>query len=510
MNPIRFMSIVGALGLLLGFAPASQAEKFHKIKHIVIIYQENRSFDHLYGHFPGANGLDQADPAHTVQRDLSGNPYPNLANINGGAPADTLLPATVPNAPWNFGAYAPINVITESPKHKFFQNQRQIDGGMMDEFATYNAADPALVMGYYDYTTLPEGSLAQEFTLCDNFFQAAFGGSSLNALFLIGCQDPGSFPAFAGVSQVSVLGPTPSSLKDNVVSPAPGFFMVNNDDPTNPPHGSPSGLYIPVLTYATIGDRLSAKNVSWKWYTENWNIGLANNNDPNAPSWGDLAYDYFANYAPGTQARTDHLQDYQNYLSDIQNHTLPSVSWIKFIGAHNEHPGDGPLSDGQNMAMSAVNALRNSDYWKDSLVIITYDEYGGFWDHVPPPALGDGHTLPDQADQFGPGPRIPAILAGPFARPHHVSHVQFDTTSINRMIESRWHLDPLSTRDAAANNLALALDMEPGEDFDHETDDQGDNGNSDNSSVMTQPVATATPSTGGPAHSGFFPNKGKH
>ena len=410
----------------------------------------------------------------------------------------------MPNAPWNFGSYAPPNIITESPTHEFFQNQRQIDGGQMDEFATYNPSDPALVMGYYDYTSLPEGSLAQEYTLCDNFFQAAFGGSSLNALFLVGAQDPGSFPQFAGVTQVSILGATPSALKDRVVSPDPGFFMVNNDDPTNPPHGTPSGLYIPVLTYDTIGDRLSSKNVSWKWYSENWNIGLANNNDPNAPSWGDLAFDYFANYAPGTAARTEHLQDYQNYLSDITGHTLPSVSFIKFIPAHNEHPGDGALSDGQNMVVAAVNALRNSDYWKDSLVIITYDEYGGFWDHVPPPALGDGHTATGQADEFGPGPRIPAILAGPFARPHHVSHVQFDTTSIDRMIEARWHLQPLSTRDAAANNLAEALDVDP--DFDNDSDAAGQSASSPSNGMennLAQPAPTPSGMGGG------FPMKKK-
>src|ERR1035441_36435 len=151
---------VAAVSLMAPTGPA-QARKLHEIKHIVVIYQENRSFDHLYGHFPGANGLNNADPAHTVQRDLNGTPYASLANIAGTAPADALLPATVPNGPWNFGSFAPPNIAAEGPTHKFFQNQRQIDGGLMDEFATYNPSHPALVMGYYDYTSLPEGSLAR-------------------------------------------------------------------------------------------------------------------------------------------------------------------------------------------------------------------------------------------------------------------------------------------------------------------------------------------------------------
>ncbi len=464
-----------ALGLLMSaaLAPMAHAGKFHKIKHIVIIYQENRSFDNLYGTFPGANGIDQASAESKTQLDLNGNPYASLANVPGGFPSDALLPATVPNGPWDLGHYAPPRIATRDISHNHYAMIKQANGGKMNEYSTWSD-DPALIMGHYDYQTLPEAQLAQEYTLCDNFFQGAYGASCLNHLYLIGGKDPGSFPVFATVGQVSVLTNNPSTLQDLIVSPAPDYFLVNSEDPTNPPHGVPpaSGIYVPVLTYDTIGDRLSEKNVSWKWYAENWDVVNA---DPTGAIAGNFdndhqPFDYFANYAPGTAARADHLQDVTNFFSDVQNHTLPSVVWIKPYATHDEHPADGVLLDGQNYAMSLVNALWNSSYWQDTLIIITYDESGGWWDHVAPPLAGDGHTLPGQSDQFGPGPRIPAILAGPFAKQGYVSHIQFDTTSILRLIESRWHLQPLAIRDAAANNLALALDMD-GEDFDHESDD---------------------------------------
>ena len=501
--------VLGLAALVPFFQAApSFAGKFQQIKHIVIIYQENRSFDNLYGTFPGANGVDQASAVSKTQLDLNGNPYPSLANVPNGFASDSLFPATVPNGPWDIGLYAPPSMATRDISHNHYHMIKQANGGLMNEYSTWSN-DPALPMGHYEYQTLPESALAQEFTLCDNYFQGAFGASCLNHLYMIGARDPGSFPQFAAVNQVSVVTNDPSTLKDLIVSPAPGFFLVNSEDPTNPPHGVPpgSGIYVPVLTYDTIGDRLNGKNISWKWYAENWD---ATNADPNGAIAGNFdndhqPFDYFANYAPGTAARAAHLQDVNNYFSDIQNHTLPSVVWIKPYANHNEHPADGILTDGQNYAMSLVSALRNSDYWKDSLVIITYDESGGWWDHVAPPRQGDGHTLPGQSDEFGPGPRVPAILAGPFAKQHHVSHIQFDTTSILRLIESRWNLAPLATRDAAANNLALALDMD-GEDFDHEGDDD-DHG----SAALSAPLVQPTPTPGAqPPHPGFFPNKGKH
>jgi acid phosphatase len=107
---------------------------------------------------------------------------------------------------------------------------------------------------------------------------------------------------------------------------------------------------------------------------------------------------------------------------------------------------------GQQHVASLVSAVQNSPYWADSVIIITYDENGGFWDHVAPPVV----------DKWGPGTRVPAIIVSPFAKKYFVDHTQCDTTAILKLIETRWGLAPLGTRDAAANDLTNALEFGPG------------------------------------------------
>jgi phospholipase C len=453
--------------LLLSVVPALlSAAKLKDIKHIIVIYEENRSFDHLFGEFPGANGLAQADATSRVQVDLSGTALPNLPYVPGGVASDSLFPPAVANAPWNIATYAAPGIVTRDVEHKFYQSQKQIDGGRMDRFGLWTDC-PALAMGHYPTASIPLFSLASEFTLCDNFFQAAFGGSCVNHLFLIAARSTDPAPVFSTVNQVSVVTDDPATLMDKVVAPG-SLILVNNCDPFNPPHeAQPSlGAYVPVQSFATIGDRLSDRHVSWKWYAENWNTVIADPTGSVAQGFDNdhQPFDYFANYQPGTPGRAAHLRDVTEYFSDIQNHRLPAVSWIKPYGNHDDHPGDGNINDSENYVLSLVQALRNSPYWEDSLVVVTYDEYGGWWDHVSPPRIGDGVTPQGRADAFGPGPRIPAILAGRFARRAYVSHVQFDTTSLLKLMESRWRLAPLASRDAAANNLSKALDLDDGED----------------------------------------------
>src|SRR5204863_3377275 len=128
---------------------------------------------------------------------------------------------------------------------------------------------------------------------------------------------------------------------------------------------------------------------------------------------------------------------------------LPAVSFIKPLGSDNEHPGYANDLQGQQHVADLVNAVKNSPYWADSAIIITYDENGGFWDHVAPPS----------GDRWGPGTRVPAIIVSPYAKKGFVDHTQYDTTSILKLIESRWGLSPLTSRDAAANNMLNAFDF---------------------------------------------------
>jgi acid phosphatase len=160
---------------------------------------------------------------------------------------------------------------------------------------------------------------------------------------------------------------------------------------------------------------------------------------------------YFANYADGTAAKAEHLKDITDFFaalkSDDEHGGLPAVSFVKPLGPDNEHPGYTDLMRGQQYVADLVAAVQKSDYWDSTAIIITYDENGGRWDHVAPPAI----------DRWGDGTRVPAIIISPFAKRGFVDHTQYDTTSILKFIESRWHLRPLGTRDANANNLLNAF-----------------------------------------------------
>ena len=156
----------------------------------------------------------------------------------------------------------------------------------------------------------------------------------------------------------------------------------------------------------------------------------------------------------GDQARTsaardEHLRDAEDFVAALSTATLPAVSFVKPIGAKNEHLGYATLLEGQEYVAGLVKRVQESPAWKDSVIIITYDESGGRWDHVPPPKV----------DRWGPGLRVPAIIISPFAKRGFVDHTNYETTSILKLIEARWGLPPLTSRDAAANNLLNSFDF---------------------------------------------------
>ena len=128
---------------------------------------------------------------------------------------------------------------------------------------------------------------------------------------------------------------------------------------------------------------------------------------------------------------------------------MPAVSFVKPLGVQNEHPGYSSVVTGETHALSLINAVRNSPNWKDAVIILTYDENGGFWDHVAPPVI----------DKWGPGSRIPAIIISPFAKKAYVDHTQYETVSILAFIEKRWGLKPLNSRDGNANPLQGAFNF---------------------------------------------------
>ncbi len=434
---------------LMGSNSAQAAGTFDKINHFIVIYQENRSFDSLYGQYPGANGLANAGAA-VNQVDKSGTPYTTLpqplnSNLKPVAP-DPRIPATLPVQPFDLSLYIAPNDKTGDMVHRYYQEQYQIDGGKMDKFVAWTDSQ-GLVMGYYNGTNMPEGLLAQQYTMDDNFFHAAFGGSFLNHMFLV-CACAPSWPD-APASKVAKLDANGVITTDGAVTP--DFYVVNTSFTINSPHPpniTDTTQLVPEQTAPTIGDRLSDKGISWAWYSGGWNDAIAGNPDP-LFQFHHQPLAFFANYADGTSGRAAHLKDENDFLTALQTNSLPAVSFVKPIGEQNEHPGYTSLAEGQEHVADLVNAVKNSPYWADSAIIITYDENGGSWDHVAPPVV----------DKWGPGTRVPTIIISPFAKKGFVDHTQYDTTSILRTIEQRWDLAPVASRDAIVNDLANSFDF---------------------------------------------------
>jgi phospholipase C len=436
-----------ACSLVLITSTQAQTGGLQKLNHIVVIYQENWSFDSLYGKFPGANGLGNAADT-TPQVDKDGKPYVTLpqplnTSFNPAVP-DPRFPTDLPVQPFDTTQFVGPNQQTGDLVHRFYQEQYQIDGGTMDQFVAWSDA-AGLVMSYYDATNMPEGKLAQQFTLMDNFFHSAFGGSFLNHQFLI-CACVPTWPDAPEsiVAQVDARG---MMVKDGQVTP--DGFAVNTSYSVNTPHPASATALLPSQTAATIGDRLSEKGIPWAWYSGGWNTAVLGHPDPLFQAHHQ-PFAYYANYADGTPGRTDHLRDESDFYTDVAAGRLPAVSFVKPLGPDNEHPGYATLQNGQLHVADLISAIQNSPAWDDTAIIITYDEHGGRWDHVPPPVI----------DHWGPGLRVPTIIISPFARKGFVDHTQYETASILKLIETRWQLEPLSTRDAAAGDLLTAFDFD--------------------------------------------------
>jgi phospholipase C len=439
---VLLVAVAGALGL----GPARAAVPLGRIDHVIVIYQENWSFDAMYGLFPGANGLGNAGAA-VRQVDKNGVPYTTLpqpidTSKNPPAP-DPRFPDDLPVRPFNVAEFVLPTERTGDLVHRFYQEQLQIDGGKMDKFVAWSDA-AGLTMSYYDVSNMPVGRLAQQYVLADNYFHAAFGGSFLNHFWLV-CACTPKF-ANAPASLVAQLDGSGALVKDGAVTP--DGYAINTLFTVNSPHpaGANPATLVPNQTMPNIGDRLSEHGVSWAWYSGGWNDALAGHPDP-LFQFHHQVFAFFSRYADGRPGRAAHLKDERDFLRAVQAGTLPAVSFVKPLGPDNEHPGYADLLRGERHVADLVRAVANSPAWPGTVIIVTYDEHGGRWDHVAPPVV----------DRWGPGIRVPAIIISPLAKRHYVDHTLYDTTSILKLIENRWGLAPLGTRDAAANGFEGAF-----------------------------------------------------
>lgn len=465
-----------------------------KIDTIVVIYAENRSFDHLYGLFPGANGIANASAEAKTQLDHDGSPLPYLVTFGNDGKPDPRFPQ-MPNGPFRIDA-APINLrldqVGPSPIHAFYHNQEQINGGHNNMFAAMSNVG-GWTMGYFDGSPLKLWQWAKEYTLADNFFMGAFGGSFLNHQYLIcACAPrfadaPPKMRAVLDADGKLTKKPGSPSARDGAVQVVSSFggqvtpdgFVVNTSQPPYQPSGIPPAangideladpagsktwnLPVPPQTATTIGDTLSAKGVAWAWYAGGWNQALEDGrkppgekrtmiytNKPGTPSFQPhhQPFNYFARFAPGKPDRAAHLKDGEDLLRDIDAGTLPPVAFYKPVGHLTEHPSYTDVMSGDVHIGNLLDRLRQSPQWAHMLIVVTYDENGGFWDHVAPP----------KGDAFGPGTRIPTVVISPFARRGAIDHTAYDTTSILKLITRRFGLQPLAGVRENAGDLSAAL-----------------------------------------------------
>ncbi len=479
------------LALLLSGCAAIQPGGLHKVEHIVVIYAENHSFDNLYGLFPGANGVANATPTQTTQVDHDGKPLPHLPPVYTpqGKP-DPKYPQGLPNGPFRIDAPpigAKFDEIVPSPIHNYYQNIEQINDGNNNRFVAMTTVG-AWAMGYYDASPLKMWQWAREYTLADNFFMGAFGGSFLNHQWLVCACTPVHADAPAAIrAQLDADGRlkrrpgSPQSVMQGPVQVfdgrvTPDGYAVNTSQPPYQPSGvapaaggnpdlaDPSHHPSPPQSAKTIGDTLSAKSVSWAWYAGGWDQALADGRrDPKekraiiyvradgSPNFQPhhQPFNYFERFAPGSPDRAQHLKDGEDFLQAIDKGALPRVAFYKPAGRLTQHPSYTDIRSGDEHIAAVLERLRNSPQWKSMAVIVTYDENGGYWDHVAPP----------RADRWGPGTRIPTLIVSPYARRGYVDHTQYDTTSILKFIQRRFGLEPLPGVRAAMGDLTNAFDF---------------------------------------------------
>jgi len=491
---VSLLAALATLSACTAPPPSPPKVGLDRIDHVIVIYAENRSFDHLYGLFPGANGLANATSEQTTQLDRDGKPLPILPPAWKGKDADPAFPQRMSNGPFRLDGQPlnlPLSQQVRSPVHRYYQNIEQINGGRNNLFAAVSDAG-GYTMGYYDGSKLPLWQWAREYTLADAFFMGAYGGSYLNHQWLICACTPRDESApdkmRAQVDDKGRLKRRPDSPKsaldgDQVTFDGdftPDGYAVNTTQPPYQPSGVPPAkggdprlavnapnvpLYAtPPYTLKTIGDTLSAKGVSWAWYAGGWNIALKDGMQP--PEVKRMAiynrdkgsiifqphhqpFNYYARFAPGTTDRERHLKDYTDLVAGIDRGELPAVAFYKPQGTFNEHPGYTDVLSGDTHIAELLARIKASPLWATSAVIVTYDENGGFWDHVAPP----------KGDRWGPGTRIPTIVISPFAKRGYVDHTYYDTTSIIKFITLRFGLEPLPGVRQGAGDLTAAFDF---------------------------------------------------
>jgi phospholipase C len=449
------------------------------IKHLVVIFQENVSFDHYFATYPNAAN-PPGEPAFAAA--------PGTPSVNGLGPA--LLAPNNPNAaqPFRLGRD---QAETCDQDHSYKTEQAAFDSGLMDRFvetvgrgaptcADYGRG-PGLVMGYYDGNTVTAmWNYAQRFAMSDNSYNTTFGPSTPGALNLVSGQTHGFTQTSPAVTAAgSVIG-----------DPQPAGDRCSSRDSTT---ATPSNR-------GNVGDLLSEKNVSWGWFQG----GFRDCAQTHRNIGGVASKDYIPHHEPfqyyrstanpdhtppasvdeiGHAGPANHQYDLTDFWAAVDNRSLPAVSFLKAPAYQDGHAGYSDPLDEQRFLVETINRLQQSPDWKDTAIVISYDDSDGWYDHQMSPivnqsadpandALTAGGTCGSSArdiaggyqDRCGYGPRLPLLAISPYAKANYVDHTTTDQSSILRFVEDNWSLGRIgdASFDAKAGSLSNLFDFRDG------------------------------------------------
>jgi phospholipase C len=412
------------------------------IRHIVVIFGENQSFDHYFGAYPNALNPPGEPEFHA---------RPGTPTVNG-------LTSTLINA--NLNAAPPFRLdrseaSTCDNDNHYTDEQMAYDGGLIDKAATILSATgpgcniPYLAMGYYDGNTLTAlWNYAQHYAMSDNFFASTFGTTVMGHLNLLSGQTHGATPA-------------------NVTGKIINGSVIANVNPTM--DDCTSGTNV-VMSGKNIGDLLNAQNVTWGWFYDSFAAAGMNGGKATCSANYNPHYAPFQYYAStanphhlpptsvaaiGYTDRANHQYAIADFWNTVANGNLPAVSFLKANSSETGHPADSTPLEEQTFLVNTINRLQQSPAWHDMAIVITYDDSDGWYDHVLGPIvspsndsndalLGPGNCGTPAAgaylDRCGYGPRLPFVVISPFAKENFVAHTVADQTSIIRFIEDNWQL----------------------------------------------------------------------
>jgi phospholipase C len=441
---------------------ASDASTGTPIKYLIVIFDENNSFDHYFGRYPVAAN-PPGEPAFFAR--------PDTPTVNGFT--RTLMTRN-PNGVAPFRLDRSEAVTCDNDNH-YTDEQAAYHGGLLDRFALLNATGagctPNLTMGYYDGNTVTAlWNYAQHFAMSDNFFASTFGTTVMGHLNLISGQTHGASPA-------TVTGKV-----------ANGSIIAN----VNPTLDDCSTGTVVVMSGQNVGDLLNAHGVTWGWFYGDW--------QSTASGSAVCQTIYNAHYAPfqyylstanphhrppsstaaiGHNDQANHQYSLDDFWAAVQSNRLPSVVFLKPPVTQTGHPSDSsPLAE-QQFLVETINRLEKTPQWNEMAIVITYDDSDGWYDHVMPPIVNQSSDPENDAllgssglcgvagegayqDRCGYGPRLPFLVISPFARPNFVDHRLTDQSSILRFIEDNWHLGRIGDQsfDAVAGSVLGLFDFD--------------------------------------------------